>query len=79
MIKKTLFALSLILGMSIFIYQTTPQEKEYTVTMNIQEWNTVVLSINSPDDVTKNQKAAVLTKMVGQINKQLQDTVIKKK
>ena len=79
MIKKYLFALSCIFIATLFIYQTTPTEKEYVVKMSFQDWNLVVLSINSPDDVTKNQKAAVLTKMIAQINQQLTDTLPKKK
>lgn len=82
MIKKTLFALALILAMGMFIYLTDkPEENEYVVKLNFNEWNTLVLSINSPDDVSKNQKAAVLTKIVSQINDQLkyQDSLLKQK
>lgn len=56
-----------------------PQEKQYTVTLSIQDWQTVLNAISLPDDVTVNDKKSLVNKIVPQINKQLTDTTAKKK
>ena len=79
MIKRTLFALSLISIATLLIYATKQQEKEYTVTMNLKDWNVALLSINTPDDITTNQKKEVVQKIFSQLQKQLTDSLPKKK
>ena len=79
MIRKTLFALSLISIATLLIYATKQQEKEYTVTMNLKDWNVALLSINTPDDITTNQKKEVVQKIFSQLQKQLTDSLPKKK
>ena len=88
MIKKTLFALSLIMGMTLFIYFTekpkekpltslTP-EKEYPVSCTIQEW---IIVTSHPDDVAKNIREKVIQKIGSQLQSQLktEDSLQKQK
>ena len=77
MIKKTLFALSLIMGMTLLIYATKQQEKEYTVKATLQEW---ILITSPQDDVPKNARDNFIKKIASQLQPQLaQDTIPKKK
>lgn len=88
MIKKTLFALSLVMGMTLFIYFTekpkektltslTP-EKEYPVSLTIQEW---IVVTSHPDDVAKNIREKTIQKVGSQLQSQLkvEDSLFKQK
>ena len=55
------------------------QDKQYTVSMTIQEWELNLRAINNPDDVTANERKHLANKIVPQLNKQLADTSAKNK
>jgi hypothetical protein len=55
------------------------QEKQYTVTQSLPEWQAVLFSINNPDDISPNQRKEIVGKLVNQLNKQIQDSLPKKK
>lgn len=80
--KKQLLSIATVLAaiaaFSTSFYQPTVDPPLYKVSLPVAEWNIVVTAINSPDDVTVNQKKAVLVKMVEQINAQISDTASKK-
>lgn len=54
------------------------EPKELTVHLSINEWNTVIIGLQSPDDVTVNSKKSAATKIVEQLQKQIADTTKKK-
>lgn len=76
MIKK----ITLILLTAFCISFIPEPDKEYGAKLTLNDWNTLILSVNSPDDVTANQKKAILSKLIPQIQSQIiADTIPKKK
>ena len=69
-----------ILAMALLIsFTSNPnEEKEITGKLTISEWQILVSAVNTPDDVTANQKKVVLGKLIPQLNQQIQDTTKKK-
>jgi uncharacterized membrane protein affecting hemolysin expression len=55
------------------------QPKTYNVSMTLDQWNIVLLSISSPDDVTANQKKQVSELLVSQVKTQIAADTIKPK
>ena len=86
--KKQIKFLSAILFLTLIIAvigyaqknEQPKAEKQYSVSLTVQEWELVVQSINNPKDITENQRSYLTNKIVPQVNKQLAtDTTVNKK
>lgn len=78
---KRLLAAFILIGITTTVISLTPneQEKEYIVKMTLNEWNVALVAINSPDDVTANQKKFVISKISDQVKAEIkiQDSLLK--
>lgn len=76
--KQLLKASLIIITFGALLSFIPNEEKELTGKLTLNEWNVLILSVNSPDDVSANQKKAVLGKLIPQLQKQATDTTKKK-
>jgi hypothetical protein len=79
---KLLKAITLLSLITVIISWATinqpKEEKRDNVSLTLMEWQIVTGAIQSPDDITNNQKKLVISKIAYQVNKQLADTLKKK-